>query len=201
MITKTFNGCAIKVKAGRGRDAWGQMTALVNGEPFPVVEKTDEAKTVAEIERHLTWVHSEPINGDRWPAHFYAPGTYEMCDTGIHPREIGGQCKHRTCQPGYWDKRSMVTRDSSASDQPGEAFAPNPAGGGSVIRDLASAAYGVPLGKTAVVGSSPMAVSPATTTTRPWRINRPSDAAITTAEEAVQDLATVVTTPNPGGES
>jgi hypothetical protein len=106
VITKTFNGCKIKVRAGRGRDSWGQMTALVNGAPFSVVERLDEAKAVAEIERTLAPIHAAPIDGDSWPAHYYPPGTYEICDSGIHPREIGGQCTHVTCQPGYWDKGS-----------------------------------------------------------------------------------------------
>jgi len=103
MKTKMFNGCKIRVRAGKGAES-GRMIVTVNGESFPTVEKFDEAKAVAEIERDLADIHSEPIDGDRWPAHFYAPGTYELCDAGIHPREIGGQCKHATCQPGYWDK-------------------------------------------------------------------------------------------------
>lgn len=105
MITKKFDGCTIKVRAGRGRDSWGQMTALVNDEPFPVVEKFDETVAVAEIQRDLTRIHAAPIDGASWPAHFYAPGSYELCDEGIHPREIGGQCTHVTCQPG-WGSRA-----------------------------------------------------------------------------------------------
>lgn len=101
MITKTFNGCKIKVKAGRGRDSWGQLTATVNGEYFSVVEKHDEAEAVAEIERSLTYIQARPIDGSAWPAHCYPPGTYELCDKDLHPREIGGQCTHDTCQPGW----------------------------------------------------------------------------------------------------
>ena len=104
MITDTFNGCKIKVKAGRGQH-WGEMFAFVNGERFSVSERRDEAEAVAEIKRVLAPIHAEPIDGDRWAAHCYPPGSYEMCDEGLHPREIGGQCTHVTCQPGYWDNR------------------------------------------------------------------------------------------------
>ncbi|MET0423627.1 MAG: hypothetical protein ABW046_07125 [Actinoplanes sp.] len=100
MITTTFNGCTIKVRTGKTTAAWGQMTALVNGKPFPVVEKFNEAKAVTEIEQLLTRVHAEPVDGDRWPASYYTPGTFELCDEGIHPREIGGKCTHSTCQGG-----------------------------------------------------------------------------------------------------
>jgi hypothetical protein len=99
MRTETHSGCKIKVRAGRGA-TWGQMSATVNGQPFPVVEKFNEDKAISEIKRTLDHVHSAPIDGDRWPASYYAPGTYELCDEGIHPREIGGTCTHSTCQPG-----------------------------------------------------------------------------------------------------
>lgn len=98
-MTEMHSGCKIKVRAGR-KQAWGTMIALVNGESFPVAEKFEEAQAVAEIKRTLDLVHSAPVDGDRWPANFYAPGTYELCDEGIHPREIGGQCQHFTCLRG-----------------------------------------------------------------------------------------------------
>jgi hypothetical protein len=97
VITKTFNGCKIKVRAGRGAN-WGQMMATVNGGPFFKVEKRDETKAIAEIERLLAFVHADPISGDRWPASYYAPGTYELCDKNLHPRPVGGQCAHVTCR-------------------------------------------------------------------------------------------------------
>jgi len=97
MRTATHNGCKIKVRAGRGA-AWGRVFATVNQESFPLVEKFDEAKALEEIMRTLNHVHAAPVNGDRWPAHYYAPGSYELCDEGLHPREIGGQCTHSWCQ-------------------------------------------------------------------------------------------------------
>lgn len=96
-MTEKYSGCKIKVRAGR-KATWGQMFAEVNGEFFPTVEKFDESKAIAEIKRTLGLVHSAPIDGDRWPASYYAPGTFELCDKGIHPREIGGKCTHSTCQ-------------------------------------------------------------------------------------------------------
>lgn len=105
MISTTFNGCKIKVRAGKGK-TWGRMSATLNGQDFYTVEKFDEAKAVAEIERMVTFVNAEPVDGNRWSANYYAPGTYELCDAGLHPREIGGQCTHATCQPGYWATKS-----------------------------------------------------------------------------------------------
>lgn len=96
-MTETYRGSRIKVRSGRGA-SWGQMVATVNGEPFPVVERMSEAKAISEIERLLDHVYSAPIDGDRWPASYYAPGTYELCPVGIHPQEIGGQCTHATCR-------------------------------------------------------------------------------------------------------
>ncbi len=98
MMTEKFNGCTIKVKSGKTRATRGTMVTLVNGQHFPVVEKFDEAKALEEIKRTLAPIHAAPIDGGRWNAHYYAPGTYELCDKEIHPREIGGQCRHFTCQ-------------------------------------------------------------------------------------------------------
>lgn len=96
MMTKTFNGCRIKVRAGRKAD-YGKMFALVNGESFPVVEKFDEVKAIAEIERTLAHVHASPVDGESWPAYYYAPGTYTLCESG-HPVALAGQCTHQTCR-------------------------------------------------------------------------------------------------------
>jgi hypothetical protein len=76
------------------------MFATVNGSPFPVVEKFDESEAIVEIKRTLDYVHSAPVDGDRWPASYYAPGTYELCDIGIHPRAIGEKCTHFGCSSG-----------------------------------------------------------------------------------------------------
>lgn len=114
MTQETYNGCKIKVRAGRGA-TWGQMFATVNGESFPVVEKFDEAKAMVEIKRDLDHVHASPVDGDRWPANYYAPGTYTLCDKG-HPVALDGQCTHFTCRP----VETQPTTDHGATLAPGE---------------------------------------------------------------------------------
>jgi hypothetical protein len=95
MMTEKYNGCKIKVRAGR-KATWGRMLAEVNGESFPTVEQFDEAKAIAEIKRTLDHVHAAPVDGDRWPASYYAPGTYTLCGSG-HPVAVEGSCTHSTC--------------------------------------------------------------------------------------------------------
>lgn len=94
MKTATHNGCRIKVRMSR--DKFGpRPVATVNGEPFPANGLTED-ELIDDIVSSLAYVHADPINGDRWPAHYYPPGTYELCDND-HPREIGGTCRHSYC--------------------------------------------------------------------------------------------------------
>lgn len=96
MLTATHSGCKVRVRAGKRVD-WGRMFATVNGEQFPVVEKFDEAKALAEIVRLLDAVHAVPVDGDRWPAYYYPPGSYVLCEHG-HPVTPGGECTHTYCR-------------------------------------------------------------------------------------------------------
>jgi hypothetical protein len=73
------------------------MFATLNGKSCPVAERSSEAAAIVEIERMIDHVNSTRVDGDRWPANFYIPGTYEMCPEGIHPQELGGTCTHSTC--------------------------------------------------------------------------------------------------------
>lgn len=97
MIHATHNGCKVTVKAGRGRD-WSHIFATVNGAPVPVAEGQSIERALAEVTCLLDMVHAAPIDGDRWPPHYYAPGTYELCDSETHPREVGGVCTHSWCR-------------------------------------------------------------------------------------------------------
>jgi hypothetical protein len=45
-------------------------------------------------------VDREPVNGGRWSAHWYAPGTYTLCGEG-HPVALGGRCRHPYCQERF----------------------------------------------------------------------------------------------------
>lgn len=98
MKTETYRGSKIRVKSGKTAGTYGKLTATVNGEHFPTVESFDETKALIEIRKTLDYVYASPVDGDRWPASYYAPGTYEICDAGIHPREANGQCTHSTCR-------------------------------------------------------------------------------------------------------
>jgi hypothetical protein len=43
-------------------------------------------------------IDQDPIvDGDRWAAHWYAPGTYRLCEEGLHPVALEGECRHVTC--------------------------------------------------------------------------------------------------------
>jgi hypothetical protein len=94
MITETYRGR--KIKARKGRE-WGTILLTCNGEDIGSRDGTDLSKAVASVKAWIDFIDLKPVNGDRWSAHWYAPGTYEMCPEGIHPQEIGGQCQHSSC--------------------------------------------------------------------------------------------------------
>lgn len=96
MLTETYGGCKIKVRAGRKAD-FGRMFATLNGEAVPCYENRDEHKALESIKRLVDEVNSQPVDGGRWAASYYAPGTYEMCPEGMHPQAIGGECTHPCC--------------------------------------------------------------------------------------------------------
>ena len=94
MITETYRGR--KLKARKGAE-WGTVVVTCNGEPVSWPMGTDPARALAPVKAQIDGIDLEPVNGDRWGAHWYAPGSYEMCPEGIHPQETGGQCQHSTC--------------------------------------------------------------------------------------------------------
>jgi hypothetical protein len=95
MVTETYRGR--KIQARKGRE-WGTALVTVGGEPASWPMTTDLQAAVDGVKATIDFVDREPfVNGDRWGAHWYAPGTYEMCDAGIHPRDVGGQCRHTSC--------------------------------------------------------------------------------------------------------
>lgn len=94
MITETYRGR--KLKARKGSD-WGTVLVTCNGELAWSATDRDLQRALGNAKALIDSVDAEPVNGDRWGAHWYAPGTYEMCPEGIHPQEVGGQCQHFTC--------------------------------------------------------------------------------------------------------
>lgn len=98
MITKDYKGRKIKVRKGR---EWGTAEATVNGVSVHAgPDGTDQEKCVRQIEATIDHIDREPVNGDRWPAHWYAFGTYTLCESG-HPVALGSRCKHSWCRQQF----------------------------------------------------------------------------------------------------
>lgn len=96
MVTETYRGR--KIQARKGRE-WGTALVTVNGERAWSCMTVDLQTAADSVKAVIDLVDREPfVNGERWAAYWYAPGTYEMCDAGIHPRDVGGQCRHATCR-------------------------------------------------------------------------------------------------------
>lgn len=96
MVTETYRGR--KIQARKGRE-WGTALVTVNGEPASWPTTTDLQAAADGVKSTIDFVDSEPfVNGERWAAYWYAPGTYELCDAGLHPRDVGGRCRHATCR-------------------------------------------------------------------------------------------------------
>ena len=95
MLTETYKGRRLRVQ--RGCD-WGTLRVMVNGQLVATPLGRDEAQALAQLRRDVDFIDREPVNGNRWDAHWYAPGTYEMCGEGLHPVTPGGQCQHFMCR-------------------------------------------------------------------------------------------------------
>lgn len=96
MKTETYRGRKLKVRAGR-KEYFGKMFVTVNGERWTTSGR-DEDKELDNLRNWIDMVDQDPVvDGDRWAAHWYAPGTYRLCETGIHPIALDGECRHFTC--------------------------------------------------------------------------------------------------------
>lgn len=95
MIRETYRGRKLTVRKGR---EWGTALVTCNGEPVAWPVTSDLGAALAPIRAQIDAIDREPVNGERWPACWYAPGTYELCPEGLHPQERGGQCQHFTCR-------------------------------------------------------------------------------------------------------
>jgi hypothetical protein len=94
MVTETYRGRTLKARKGR---EWGTVLVTCNGADVGSPTGTDLSKALDGAKAWIDLIDREPVNGDRWSAHWYAPGTYEMCPEGIHPQTVGGLCQHVTC--------------------------------------------------------------------------------------------------------
>ena len=97
MIQETYKGRKLKVV--RAKDGLGRVGSI-NGQPMPGSYQAEEA-IAGQLRRDIDYVDRDPVDGDRWGAYMYAAGTYELCEKGLHPKAIGGQCRHKSCQ-GAW---------------------------------------------------------------------------------------------------
>lgn len=96
MMNETYKGRKLKVRAGRKAD-FGKMFVTVNGVTWTEIGH-DEAKALASQRNWIDFIDQDPVvDGDRWAAHWYAPGTFKMCETGVHPVALDGECRHATC--------------------------------------------------------------------------------------------------------
>lgn len=94
MIRETYKGRALKVVKDRN----GGLVGSINGQPMPAEYGTSEQKVIEQFHRDIDHVDQAPIDGGRWGAYMYAPGTYELCEEGLHPKAIGEPCRHSYCQ-------------------------------------------------------------------------------------------------------
>ena len=93
MATETHKGRKLRVKKG---PEWGTLAASVNGYAVVTTVSRDEQAVIGQLRAQIDVIDEEPVNGDRWPAEWYAPGSYQLCPEG-HPVAIGGQCRHSYC--------------------------------------------------------------------------------------------------------
>ena len=98
MIRETYRGRKLKVARG----STGGLVGWINGQPMPTRYGVPEDEVIAQLRRDIDLVDQDPgVDGDRWAAYMYAPGTYELCGQGLHPKAIGGPCRHKSCR-GAW---------------------------------------------------------------------------------------------------
>ena len=93
MITETYKGRKIKVVKGRD---WGHSRVLLNGVDRGSFAETQQA-ALASIKGAIDHADRVGVSSGRYPAEFYAPGTYELCEHG-HAMPVGGPCAHSSCR-------------------------------------------------------------------------------------------------------
>lgn len=94
MIQETYKGRKLKVtKDGRT----GGLVGSINNQPMPTGYGVTEQELIEQLHRDINLVDQAPVDGGRWGAYMYAPGTYELCQNN-HPKTPGKPCKHSCCQ-------------------------------------------------------------------------------------------------------
>lgn len=96
MIQETYNGRKLKVVKG-GEGGTG-LTGSINGQPMPARYGVPQREVIEDLRRDIDFVDQSPIDGGRWRPYMYAPGTYELCEEGLHPKVMGEPCLHKLRQ-------------------------------------------------------------------------------------------------------
>jgi hypothetical protein len=90
-----YKGRNLRVRRVRG--GFGRLAVTVNGETWTTTG-SDVEKELDLLRSRIDFIDRDPaVDGDRWDACWYAPGTYRMCDEGLHPVALDGECRHFTC--------------------------------------------------------------------------------------------------------
>ena len=93
MTTETYKGRRLRVRKGQD----GGLVGSVNGQPMPTRYGVPAAKIIEQLHRDIDLVDQAPVDGGRWNAYWYAPGTYTLCEHD-HPVALGKRCRHPYCQ-------------------------------------------------------------------------------------------------------
>lgn len=93
MLSETYKGRKLRVRKGRECGLVGE----INGQPMPTRYGVPEQEIVGQLRRDIDLVDAAPVDGNRWGAYMYAPGSFTLCESG-HPVALGGQCQHFTCR-------------------------------------------------------------------------------------------------------
>lgn len=96
MQTETYKGRKLKVRIGR-KGEWGKAFVTVNGESWTLSGVAYTEEKALDYLRSVIDGVGDDVDGDRYAAHWYAPGSYVLCDEGLHPVALGGECRHSTC--------------------------------------------------------------------------------------------------------
>ena len=92
MTTELYKGRSLRVMPARGG-----LVGSINGQPMPARYGVSEQDILGQFHRDIDHVDQAPVDGGRWGAYMYAPGSYELCAEG-HPVAVGGQCRHPYCK-------------------------------------------------------------------------------------------------------
>lgn len=96
MITETYKGRRIRITKGTGAK-WGYSRLVLNGTDDGFSMVLPEA-LLQSTKDWIDFIDRDPVvDGGRWGAEWYAPGTFEMCSEGSHPQAVGGPCRHPYC--------------------------------------------------------------------------------------------------------